>query len=113
MKKIFGILIVLFIFGCGKKETEKMSSPPTSESKSIVGKLLAANAGDSGCGIDVLGKDGKKTELYATFDICELKVGDIYKFSYGEVDLPDCDGAANCKKTKKVEMIVGATPDKF
>ncbi len=131
----FSLSIVLIIFaavvtlnGCSKQDS-KTASPKTEPApapvqvvipkvpKTVTGEFVESSQGDYVCGLLILDSDKKQIELSATFTICDdakIKKGSIYKFTYIEANIPDCDCQGNfdcdlkCKKTRKEERIDSA-----
>lgn len=94
-------------------DSKPQSSKATdSAEKSYAGQLLEVNMGDTGCSLKILEtKTKKKIELYAINQVCDLTPDNTYyRFISTMTEIPDCGGAENCKKSKKVEAIYETEP---
>ena len=131
MKFILSIVLIIFaavvtLNGCSKQDS-KADSPKTEPApvqvvipkaaKTVIGEFVESNQGDYSCGLSILDSDKKQIDLSATLTMCDdakIKKGSIYKFTYIEVDIADCDCQGNsdcdlkCKKTRKEERIDSA-----
>lgn len=99
------------------KPSANPSKPPIHSAKKPAsrpssGLIKELQMGDVACYVEFKANDGKNYNEMADFEICDLKiVGKQVKFEYQitEVLADSCQGNPDCKKTKKVPLIISAT----
>ena len=115
------VIVLVTLNGCSKTESPKAVTAPvqvvTPITPPIIGEFVESNQGDYSCGLKIRDVNGKETDLSATFNICDdpkILKGNVYKFSYKIIEVPDCDCQGNeecnnkCKITRKEESIDSA-----
>lgn len=79
------------------------------------GVLFAAEAGDIACYLGIRDEAGQSRRWMAEFELCEdaaARIGRRFALIWreGAVQRPDCQGNPDCRRTQRVQLIVGLAP---
>lgn len=106
--------LALLCFALGSLQAAPVvqaAAPGGKPHKPTVSLVTEMQAGDVACYISLQDDNGKAFEEMADFDICALDIiGRRVKLDYlrGQVLAPSCGGNPDCKKTRKVPLVVAA-----